>query len=382
MKSIRSTLFFISLSVILLMLGSTYFTTFISVKLSHQNISEIFIGVVHMAYSIGFVVGTIKTDFFIQRFRYTKSYMVLTLLFAFSTINCLFFSSIYSWMLFRFVCGFCLAALYVILESFYLLISPNEKRGQVLAIYMIALYLSQSASQIFHDILPIDSSYTFIILSGFLILSCLPMFFVDDSNLPKEQIRLFQAFKNLEISKLGLHASFASGVVLTGLYSFLPILAQKLELKVSISMILLILGGLIFQWPIGYLSDKMDRKKLLFGLCWALIAPCMLPIFYPLSTFASYLLITLIGGLSFALYPLAMTLVCENKPKEELTALTGILVLVFSFGMIFGPMLPPIMNHLKDPYGVYLQLIIFSFFLIGHSLFESKKITSTTSTND
>ena len=82
----------------------------------------------------------------------------------------------------------------------------------------------------------------------------------------------------------------------------------------------------------------------------------------------NYLLIILIGGMSFSLYPIAMALLCENKPKEELTALTGLLVLLYSFGMIFGPMLTPFFNMLNDHYGLYLQIIVFSTLLGIHTL--------------
>jgi MFS family permease len=350
------------------MLGSTYITTFVSIKLSNLQISEFIIGLVHTAYSVGFIIGTVKTEAFIEKMGHIRSYIAFGIIFTFCTIGNKYFPSIEGWVLFRLLSGICLAGLYVILESYYLLVSPNEKRGQVLAIYMIALYVSQSVSQFFYDIIPFESELLFWILGCLIFSSCFPMIRLKNPEQQNSAVKLTSVMKNPHLSYLGLHASFASGVILTALYSFLPILAQKLELSVSVAMSLMILGGLSFQWPVGVLSDRIDRKKLLFAICLLTFIPCIIPFFFSVNSFFSYCLVTLLGGLSFGLYPVAMTLVCEKKPKEQLTALTGLLILIYSVGMIFGPMLTPFFNQLKDPYGLYLEIIVFSSFLALHGL--------------
>lgn len=368
MNSLKRTLIFISLSVVLLMLGSTYCTTLVSLKLSSWNTKESIIGLVHTAFSIGFVLGTLKTEFFIKRIGFIKSFIFFSLVYAVSILGGKFFPSILGWVAIRLLGGICLAALYVILESFYLLISPDEKRGQILSIYMIALYLSQSASQFFYNVIPFESDSIFVLLSSLIFLSCLPILFVKNPSNYTATGSLANSLKNPDISWLGLHSSFASGAILTALYSFLPLLAKKLSLSIPLAMSLMILGGLSFQWPIGYLSDKLDRKKLMIAITLSILIPCSIPFLIPISKLGCYCLIVLIGGFSFALYPLAMTLVCENKPKEDLTALTGLIVLLYSFGMIFGPMLTPYFNMIQNQYGLYIQIILFSVLLTIHNL--------------
>lgn len=368
MQSIKRALILISLSVIFLMLGSTYFTTFVSLKLASASISESIIGMIHTAYSIGFVIGTLKTEKLIEKLGHTRSFIFFAIIFSLSTLGSKFFPSLVGWFTLRLVSGMCLAALYVVLESFYLLISPANKRGKILAIYMIALYVSQSVSQFFYTIIPFESEAIFLILSFLIFFSCVPMIRLENPEIPQETSKLSTVLKNPSISWLGLHVSFVSGVVLTALYSFLPLLAQKLNLSIPSSMSLMILGGLLFQWPIGLLSDRTNRKILLLTICLLTFFPTIFPFIYPVSTSMNYLLIILIGGMSFSLYPIAMALLCENKPKEELTALTGLLVLLYSFGMIFGPMLTPFFNMLNDHYGLYLQIIVFSTLLGIHTL--------------
>ncbi len=373
MSPLKKTLFLMSLSVVFLMLGSTYFTTFTSLRLFSLDFSETQIASVHMAFAFGFVIGTLKSEFLIQKIGHKKAFILLTLLFSFSTLLNQYFESIFGWIACRFISGICLSAIYVILESLYLIVSPTEKRGQVLAIYMVSLYLSQSMSQFFHQLIPIESVTIFWILGGLIFSSAIPMGFLPQQGFHFTDLKMFSILRKTKVSSLGLHASFISGVILTALYSFLPLVATKLELNVSLSMSLMILGGLSMQWPIGLLSDRFDRKKLLLGLCLLCSIPCLIPLLVPVSPIFLYILIAVMGGVSFGLYPLSMTLVTENKPKEEITVLTTLLVLLYSFGMIFGPMLTPFFNQFQSTFGLYVELILFTLILGSHALYLLRK---------
>lgn len=369
MLLLKRSLLLASFSVIFLMLGSTYFTTFVSIRLSHNNISETWIGLVHTGFSVGFVLGTLKAEQAIEKLGHVKSYLLFGLLFAISTVLNKYFDTVYGWMFFRLIDGICLSALYVVLESFYLLISPMHKRGTVLSIYMIALYVSQSVSQFFYNVIPYQSDTTFWVLGLLILISCIPPLFLKNPKIVIPNLSLFSILKTTSFSWLGLNASLISGAILTAIYSFLPLLAKKLGLSISLAMSLMILGGLLCQWPVGALSDRMDRKKLLLWIGCLTLIPCAVPFFFEISKIGYYAIIVSIGVLSFALYPVGMTLVCENKPSEELTGLTELLLLFYSVGMIFGPLLTPVFNKITDPFGLYLEIIAFSSIITAHCVF-------------
>jgi MFS family permease len=355
------------------MLGSTYFTTFLTLKLHQMAVSEGLIGLVHAAFSIGFVIGTLKAEPVIEKIGHRNSFVFFSLLIGASIFLNQYFTSLSGWIFLRLVSGICLAALYVIIESLYLLVSPLEKRGQVLSIYMIALYLSQSASQFFYNLIPLNSDTIFWILALLITVAVLPMARVKNPIVEKESMKIKQVIKQQGLSKLGLHASFASGVILTSLYSFLPLLAKKLDLSVSLAMSALILGGLTFQWPIGYLADRFNKKKVLFIISCFCIIPCLLPLIFYQNPIFNYACVILIGGLSFSFYPLAISAVCENKPKEELTALTGLVMLLYSAGMVFGPIFTPLFNLLGGVYGLFIQVVLFCVIIGIHTFYSLVK---------
>jgi MFS family permease len=244
---------------------------------------------------------------------------------------------------------------------------------------MIALYVSQSVSQFFYDLIPYQSDTTFWVLGLLILISCIPPLFLKNPKIIIPNLSLFSILKTTSFSWLGLNASLISGAILTAIYSFLPLLAKKLGLSISLAMSFMILGGLLCQWPVGALSDRMDRKKLLLWIGCLTLIPYAIPFFFEISKIGYYVIIVSIGILSFALYPVGMTLVCENKPSEELTGLTELLLLFYSVGMIFGPLLTPLFNKITDPFGLYLEIIAFSSIITAHCVFGllKKRLPST-----
>jgi len=353
---IKKNLFSLSLSVILLMLGSTYFTTFLTLKLHAMDVKEWMIGCVHTAFSVGFIIGTLYVHPFILWFNHRRSFFIFTIGLALAIFANLFVFTLPTIMFLRLISGVSLAALYVIIESLYLMISPLEKRGQILSIYMIALYAAQSVSQFFHHLIPLTSDSIFWILSLIMLLSCVPMklFYLTAASTPS--LSLKSVLKQKSLSFLGLHVSFASGFILTSLYSFLPLFAYKLHLSVAFTMSGLILGGLSSQWPAGLLLDRYSKKKLLIMISLLTIGACAILSQGTLKAPAQYVAVLLLGAFSFSFYPMAIGEVCENQSHERLTGLTAVVMLLYSFGMVLGPSTTPLFNQLLGSYGLIYQV--------------------------
>lgn len=366
---IKKNLFNLSFSVVLLMLGSTYFTTFLTLKLHALDVKEWMIGCVHTAFSIGFIIGTLYVHPFILWFNHRRSFFIFTIGLALAVFCNLFVFTLPTIMVLRLISGVSLAALYVIIESLYLMISPLEKRGQILSIYMIALYAAQSVSQFFHHLIPLNSDSIFWILSLIMLLSCLPMkiFHLPPADTPS--LSLKSVLKQKSISSLGLHVSFASGFILTSLYSFLPLLAYKIQLSVAFIMSGLILGGLSSQWPTGLVLDRYPKKRVLVILSLLTLGACAILSQMSLQASTQYVMILLLGAFSFSFYPLAIGEVCENQPQETLTGLTAVVMLLYSFGMVLGPSTTPLFNQLLGPYGLIYQVGLSAFLMGIHALF-------------
>ena len=103
-------------------------------------------------------------------------------------------------------------------------------------------------------------------------------------------------------------------------------------------MSILITGGFILQWPLGKLSDKVPRKKMLSFLSLLCVAPSL---FAMISTNAgfNYIMVFCIGGLSFVLYPISIALVCDKVDNRNILQATGVLLFSYGIGSVLGPMI-------------------------------------------
>ncbi len=342
------------LSIALLMLGGGFFTTFVSLRLHMAKYDATVIGVVQAAYYAGFLIGALKIENLIKRIRHIRAYAF----FACLCTAIVLFQGIYinpvAWVIERFIQGLCIASLYVVIESWLLIIAPDDSRGKLLALYMIALYAAQAVSQFFVDALDMRSLTPYLVVGILGSLSMMPVTFTRTQipDLPDTDTKgLFHVFKR---SPFGCLGCMISGIIISSIYSFLPPYADELHISVALSMSLAIAGGFILQWPLGYLSDVFDRRKILFLISVLTIAPCAGIVFFKMQAGIIYALVFFLGGFTFTLYPLSITHVTDRFQSSDMTSVTAVLLFAYSIGAVVGPLLAPIFIDSLPPNGLFV----------------------------
>ena len=373
MKHIWAPLFSLSC----LMLGNGFFLTFISAYLHLEGESPLMIGLVQGAYYAGFLVAALKIEGLIQRIRHIRAFSFFASILTVVTLMQGLGEEPWMWMVLRFVAGICIASLYVVIESWLLITTKSEKRGVVLGIYMIFLYASQAAAQFIIDFLDLTSETPYLITAILCALSVLPVTFTRTVVPELPEHRIESTFALLKISPFGFGGCFLSGIILGAIYSFMPIYAQDNQLMVSQVMSMTLVGGFLLQWPFGYLSDLFDRRKtllLIIGFT-AIVSGIMM--FSIHSTGLIFLLIFLLGGATFTIYPVSTTQVCDRCQAQDITKVTGVLLFVYSFGAVIGPLITPFFLHYFKLEGLFIQIFTVSFvlFFIGlYTLFRYKGV--------
>lgn len=362
-------------SILLIIFGTGFFYSYVSMMLKDAGYSEVVIGLVHSSYSLGLVLGALFLEGFILRVGHIRAYAVFA---ALSTSSCIVMSFIFDptvWCFMRFFAGVSIAGVYVVVESWLLDKSSTQTRADVLSLYMICFYGAQAVSQFLLDIADLETLQPYAYYSLFVTLSILPLAYTKVETPVIKEPELFNVMGLYFHSPFGFMGTLVSGLILGSIYAFTANFGQEYNLDVAWLMSLTIFGGMIFQWPLGKLSDIYDRRWVLFGMSVATVLPCIVVVFFPKVEWLVYTSAFIIGGLTFTLYPISVAQVCDRLSQNSLTSATGILVLAYGGGAVVGPLISPLFIHVMGYKGLYAALIFFalclSFFgLITYSPFR------------
>lgn len=354
------------LSLILLILGSGLFNTFVSIRLELAHYSTTTIGLVTSALYLGILIGSLKLGRWIEKVGHIRAFTVFAIVSTFLVLmQALWINPLY-WALLRLVCGICTAGVFIVIESWLLLQSPASERGAVLSLYLAVFYAALSAGQFLINLADPESIYPFCISAGLFAFSILPIL-VQKVIEPKiEQSTYLSIGEMFRISPLGFLGGVISGMLLAVIYGLVPCYAKELGLGISeigTLMGVIIFGGLSFQWPIGRWADKTDRRRVLNT---ASFMTTLFAIAIALTGESPWLLLFLgwfFGGFSFTIYPLSMAYVCEKVRSDQIVSATGGFVLSYGIGAIAGPLLAPFAMSMLGTGGLFYFLAMIAMFL-------------------
>lgn len=346
-------------SVTLMILGSSFYNTFLSVLLQNKGCSREKIGLIHSAFFLGMFLGAFQMEKLIKKIGHIQALAVFGSLATSSILVQSICQDFSVWLFLRFLLGLSLAALYIVIESWMLYKSTVKTRGTILSLYMLCLYSSQSASQQFLAFVDVNSYTPFVIAAIFTSLSVIPV------GLSTSRIKLpptHQSIKFLQIIKtspFGVTGCFVAGLVLGAIYSFFPVFAIAKNIPSENLMSITIAGGVFLQWPIGKLSDIFERRRILLITVLISIALSLTMFAYRDAPISSILIFSfIIGGLLFTLYPLSITQVCDHIDHSHITTATALLLIAYGFGSVLGPIISSFVIGFIGINAIFLYFVV------------------------
>jgi len=352
-SSVRSLL----LAIFMLMAGGGFMSTLIAVRLERSGSSALVVGIVGTAYFLGLVLGSIRAGLLVARVGHIRAFAAFVSLFSATTLSYAVYRDPVLWAGLRLIDGLCVAGVYVCLESWLNERAEAKSRGSVLAAYMIALYLGQAAGQFLLNISDAKPSLPFAVASILISLSAIPVALTRIHAPPLASNATLPIKTLYAISPLGMVGAALTGAMLGAFYSLGAVYARRLGMDlgtVALFMSTVIFGGVALQWPLGMLSDRFDRRRVIVlafagtlaaGLATALTGAPGLPLF---------LFGALFGGLSFALYPLCVAHANDHLLPDQRVAASGGLVLTYSAGAAAGPLLAASVMTVAGAPGLFL----------------------------
>lgn len=367
MKSLIKNIFSPIFSLFLFAIGNGLLNTLLVLKLYAEGSTSVAIGLMSALFYLGLFIGSFNIEKLIIRVGHIRAFSAFASILTVSTLIQAVYYDLYLWLLLRLIAGICSAGIYVVIEGWLLTIGNYSMRGRVLSIYMVVLYSAQALGQMLIKFNDIQPNLLFILVAATSALSVIPLSLTKSKSPVLEAPSALGIREIFDLTKTGAIGCMCSGLILSCIYGLIPFYIIK-EMNdndlVALGMFLVILGGMLFQYPIGKLSDLIERRKVLFLLCLSSMATCLLIIYASNTLILFYLAIFILGGVTFTLYPISISHACDSLDNKDITSGTQALLLFYSIGAVSGPLIAPIFIRLLGSSGLFIFFISISLFLL------------------
>ncbi|MFT7261686.1 MAG: MFS family permease [Glaciecola sp.] len=351
MQKTLISLFPLFISCFILFLGNGLINVLLPVRMGLDGVDINTIGTVLSLYFVGMLVGAIYGKELIKRAGHIRMFSSCVALASISTLLCSLYSDPILWGIMRVVIGFCNACALTAMESWLSHSSDKNNRGKVLATYNAVVLAGLFGGQFLMNIAnPIDTSL-FVIAGILLCAASVPIGLSAKKGPTIELVDPMPLRKLYKISPLGVVSCLISGIVYSALFNLLPVFANEfniVEFQLSLYMGAGIFGALVLQFPVGYLSDRFDRRKILLVLLVISATAGLINIIFAQQGYflAMFFVTGITCGIISCIYPLSIAEAFDRLRQSEMVAAMGSMILAFSVGGILGPFLASLsMNH-------------------------------------
>jgi MFS family permease len=332
------------------------------IRMGIEGVAPQIAGYVMSAYYAGFVAGSFMAQRIIGRAGHIRAFAAFAAtLTAAIMVHSLIFN-VPVWGLMRGAVGFCMAGLYAVIESWLNVRSSNELRGRVLSMYTLTIYIASGVGQLAINIDQTAGLELFSLGALLTSLSLVPVVLTRVAGPELGNIKTMSLAGLYKASPLGTVATAGAGLLSGSLYALGAVYGTEIHLTVfenSIFMGAPIIGGFLLQWPIGRMSDKFDRRTVLFGVLMATVAASVLLGAFSFAQGNFLLLATanlLLGGFLATIYPTAVAHAFDYLDRSQMVAANSGMLLAWAVGATAGPLIASSVMGPVGPSGLFVFL--------------------------
>lgn len=371
------------LGIVLIMLGNGMHFTLMGLRGGIEGFSSTELSIVTSGYFLGFLSGARFTPVLIQRVGHVRVFAALGSFMSAGLIAFTLLPEPWTWTVLRIIIGFCMSGIYVVAESWLNNASTNENRGKMLSAYMLAQTLGIIAAQGVLTLGDAGNAALFIGASILVSISFAPILLSVQPAPPVEVAKPGNLKELFAASPLGTIGIFLLGSIYASQSGMGAVFGSEIGLsanQISLFVAMLFGGALLMQIPIGWLSDRLDRRKVICGTAFLGAVACGLGWMAqsPPDWLFSDPLVPIMGAAFFAggtttpLYALLLAYTNDNVPAEDMPATSGGLVFTFGLGAIIGPIAIGFAMDALGPFafwivlgGTFAAIAVYAFYRIS-----------------
>lgn len=347
----------IFLSVAFLVMGNGLQTMLLPLRGTMEAFDPVQIGLLGSGYFGGFVIGCLVTPRIIVRAGHIRTFAALVAIASASALGHPILIDPWVWILLRVITGFCLAGLYLVIESWINERATNETRGLLMSTYVGINFTVITLGQMMVTVLAPDSFKLFSLASILVSLAAVPIVLTRSPQpAPITLVRLRPA-RLYRISPAGVVGVFLIGVSNGAFWSLGPVFAQSASNSVTTAalfMSIAVIGGAALQWPVGRLSDKVDRRIVMIGLAASSSLFGLALLVYGALDGVGLMLGFLFGAGLLPAYAIATAHAYDFAARADLVETSSGLLLLNGLGSVIGPILAAALMSAQGPYALFI----------------------------
>jgi len=347
------------LGMTLIMIGNGMQATLMGVRGALEGFGTLQLSVIPSAYFLGFLIGSRVAPDMIRRVGHVRVFAALGSFISAGLVAFPVFTDPYSWTVIRVILGFCLSGVYVTAESWLNNAATNQTRGTMLSAYMIAQTSGIIIAQGLMNVGEAGGYLLFVIPSILVSLSFAPILLsitptpAFETNKPMSIRELYHSSPLASVGILLMGGVFAAQFGMASVYGAAAGLNAA---QISGFVAAIFMGAVTLQLPIGWLSDRMDRRILILGVSAMGALSTGVGIFLGVDFKTLLVLGFVMGGAASPLYSLLIAYTNDFLEVEDMAAASGALVFVYGLGAIVGPMATGQLMDMIGPHGFWVFL--------------------------
>ncbi len=365
--------FSILLSVAFLIMGNGLQLMLLPIRGGIEGFTAFQIGLLGSGYFFGFVLGCAFTPRMIMRVGHIRTFAALVAIASAAALGYPMALDAIVWIMLRLITGFCLAGLYLVIESWLNDQATNETRGALISTYVTVNFTVITLGQMMVTLFQPSSFVLFSIASILVSLAAVPIVMTRSSQPAPITIVRFRPIRMFRLSPTGTVAIFLIGLATGSFWTLGPSYASIVSGSVgdaALFMSAAVLGGAVAQLPAGKISDRVDRRKVLIGLAafcalvgmgfvWMEGAP-----FYWLGLSAAF------GAGLLPSYAIAAAHVFDFADRSDYVEISAGLLLLNGMGSTIGPLLSSLSIEMWGQPGLFMVNAAIQIVLIGFVAFR------------
>ena len=356
-----TTIIAIMAAVLLMGMGAALQGTSLSIRAGIEGFPAPVFGLIMSMFYAGLAAGVFIAGPVIRTVGYVRSFAAFASIASATAIMHVVIVNPYVWVVLRLAHGICLSVMLVVVESWLNVSATVQNRGRILSLYAVVYHASRGLGQPLIGVFSPASFEIFGVITVLTSLCLVPLALARVTGNPQTRKSPPMLVKTFMRSPLAGFGIVVNGMLFGASWSLIPRYGQQVgvvEAQIGVLMLLVSLGTLAFQWPLGWISDRRDRRKAILLSAIVGFAAALVIAVTRASGVMLFPLVLVFGGFSMPLYSLSIAMMNDQLNRDEMVHAAGAIIVYYGIGSASGPLIGGLCMSRLGPAGLFYAMAL------------------------